>query len=185
MSEAATEGPTQPVSEQTGATAAGTAAQAVSTSPADAKPTVFRLPRTAYLIVLFLVFGTLPVAFTNDGLGHDSSGGIVGPQAVVGWQTLVLIAPLLVAVFIGRWATIVDGSGIRVRAAFGSQKVPWDEVRGIAVEDRTVYAVIDGGAMRLPCVHVNQLGQLARASAGRLPKIRDPKLKVPPSRRRR
>ena len=104
---------------------------------------------------------------------------------MVGWQTLVLIAPLLVAVFIARWATFVDASGIRVRAAFGSRKVAWDDVRGLAVEDRTVYAVIDGGAMRLPCVHVNQLAQLARASAGRLPKIRDPKLKAPPSRRRR
>jgi hypothetical protein len=39
--------------------------------------------------------------------------------------------------------------------------------------------------VRLPCVHVNNLGDLSRASDGRLPEIADPKPKYAPSRRRR
>ncbi|MGN6605892.1 MAG: PH domain-containing protein [Jatrophihabitans sp.] len=164
--------------------ATGTGLQVVP-EPGDVTSAVFRLPRTAYLIVLFVLFGAAPVAFTSGGLGHDSNGGLVGSQAAISWQTTVLIIPVLVAVFIARWATFVDDRGIRVRVAFGSRLLAWDEVRGLAVEGRTVYAVVDGGAVRLPCVHVNQLAQLARASAGRLPQLRDPKLKAAPSRRRR
>lgn len=146
---------------------------------------VFRLPRTAYLIVLLLAFGVVPIAFTASGFGYDDKGGVIGPPADVGWQTAVLIVPVLAAVFIARWATFVDDEGIRVRAAFGSRSLPWDGIRGLMVEDRSVFAVLGDGAVRLPCVHVNQLWQLTRASGGRLPAVASPYLRTPPTKGRR
>ena len=151
----------------------------------QAAPAVFRLPRTAYLIVLFVAFGTIPVAFTAAGYGHDSSGGLTGPPAVIGWQTALLVIPVLAAVFIARTATFVDADGLRVRAAFGSRRLGWDEIRGLAVRERDVYAVVEDGAVRLPCVHVNSLAELARASGGRLPPIASPRPKFAPGKRRR
>jgi len=97
----------------------------------------------------------------------------------------VLLLPVLAAVFIARWATFADEKGIRVRAAFGSRSFTWDEIRGLKVEEQVVYAVIDGGAMRLPCVHVNQLWQLSRVSGGRLPAVASPYVRTPPEKGKR
>jgi hypothetical protein len=145
----------------------------------DATPTarVFRLPALAYLTVLFLLFGTLPVAFT--------SGGFESENAVVGPQTLVLIIPVLAAVFIARWATFVDADGVTVRAAFGKQRFTWTQVRGLTVDGTRVYLVLADGAMRLPCVRVADLAAVSRASSGHLPELPDPTPKFAPSRRRR
>jgi hypothetical protein len=130
------------------------------------------------LIVLFLVLGTVPLAFT-DANGESST------QGVLGWQTVLLIIPLLAAVFIGRTATFADASGIRIRAVFGSRRLSWDEIDGLSLDRRNVYAVTAHGAFRLPCVHVNDLAALSRASGGRLPDIADPTPKYVPHRRRR
>jgi hypothetical protein len=144
----------------------------------DGGPTyVFRLPALAYLAVLFLLFGCAPIAFT----GH----GIEGEQAVVGPQTLILLVPVVAAVFIARWATLVDATGITIRAAFGRRELPWTDVRGLSVRDGDVYAVTDDGTWRLPCVHVKHLGAVSRASGGHLPQLDDPTPKFAPSRRRR
>jgi hypothetical protein len=154
-------------------------------SAGESTGAVFRLPRTAYLIVLFIAFGTFPLAFTAEGFRHDSGGGLVGPPAVVGWQTLLLLVPVVAAVFIARTATFVDGSGIRVRAAFGSRRLDWDEVRGLSVSGRSVYAVLGEGSVRLPCVHVADLAAVSRAAAGHLPPIAAPQPKFAPQKGRR
>jgi hypothetical protein len=126
-----------------------------------------------YFAVLFLVVGCSPVAFAVGS-------GDVGPQ------TLIMIVPVVAAIFIARWATIVDARGITVRAAFGKTRLGWDEIRGLSVDGRSVYAVTPDGSWRLPCVHVANLAELSRASGGRLPAIADPKPKfAPPHRRRR
>jgi hypothetical protein len=138
---------------------------------------VFRLPRLTYLVVLFLLFGCAPIAFTIRGVEAE--------EAVVGPQTAVLLIPLLAAVFVARWATIVDADGVTIRAAFGRRVLPWDTIRGLSVDGRSVYAVTDVGAWRLPCVHVANLGVLSRASGGRLPEIADPRPRFAPQRRRR
>jgi hypothetical protein len=138
---------------------------------------VFRLPKLAYLAVLFLLFGTAPLAFTEGG--YEAEAAHVGPQ------TLLMVIPVAAAVFIARWATIVDPSGITIRAAFGRRLIPWNEIRGLSVDGRTVYANTDDGAWRLPCVHVAELGVLSRASSGHLPEIDDPTPKYAPQRRRR
>jgi hypothetical protein len=139
---------------------------------------VFRLPALTYIVVLFLLFGTAPLAFT--------SGGYEGESAHVGPQTLLLLLPVVAAVFIARWATIVDSTGITIRAAFGRRALPWTEIQGLSVRaDRDVYVVTGDGEWRLPCVHVRDLGVLTRASGGHLPDVADPTPKFAPSRRRR
>ena len=142
-----------------------------------AAPRVFRLPALAYLAVLFLLFGTAPLAFTSGG--YESEAAHLGPQ------TLLLLVPVLAAVFVARWATIVDSTGITVRAAFGKRLVPWAEIQGISVDGRSVYATTRDGSWRLPCVHVRDLGVLSRASGGHLPEIDDPTPRFAPQRRRR
>jgi hypothetical protein len=137
---------------------------------------VFRLPALTYLVVLFLAFGCAPVAFTTHG--------VEGESAVVGPQTLILLVPAVAAVFIARWATIVDATGITVRAAFGRRVLPWPAVRGLSVSGTAVYAVLADGAVRLPCVRVNNLAELSRASGGHLPAVADPTPKYAPQRRR-
>jgi hypothetical protein len=148
-----------------------------SVSPEAVQSRVFRLPALTYLAVLFLLFGTAPLAFT--------AGGYEAESARLGPQTLLLLVPILTAVFIARWATIVDSTGITIRAAFGKRVLPWADLRGLSVEDRSVYALTTGGAWRLPCVHVRDLGVLSRASGGHLPDIDDPTPKFAPQRRRR
>ena len=146
---------------------------------------VFRLPRSAYLAVLFLLFCTVPLALASDG-GHgitDSDTGISGFQ--LSPLILLLLIPVLAAVFIARTATIADASGIRVRAVFGSRSLPWEGVRGLSVGERAIYAVTDDGAVRLPCVRVANLHELAAVSEGHLPEIAKPVLKPAPMKRRR
>jgi hypothetical protein len=127
---------------------------------------VFRLPRSAYLAVLFLALAATALV-----------------------QHLVLLVayviPILAIVFIARTATIVDADGITVRALFGSRHLPWDAVRGLSVTGRNVYAVTDQGGVRLPCVRIADLAAVAAASGGRLPELPEARPKYAPSRRRR
>jgi hypothetical protein len=145
---------------------------------ATADSAVFRLPRSAYLAVLFLVFCVAPLALSADG---GDSGAAVGWT----WRLVFFAIPVLAAVFIARTATIVSSEGVTVRAAFGSRRLPWDDVRGLSVSERSVYAVVDDGAVRLPCVRTGDLATVSRASGGRLPELADPVRKYAPGRRRR
>jgi hypothetical protein len=138
---------------------------------------VFRLPRLTYLVVLFLLFCTAPFAFATGGT--ETSGAEYGPR------TIVLIIPLLAIVFIARTATIVDGSGVVVRAIFGRRRLAWEDVQGLSLSRRSVYAVLASGAIRLPCVRVADLAALSRASGGQLPEFAEPVPKYAPSRRSR
>ena len=142
-------------------------------------PRVFRLPRTAYLVVLFLAVGAWPTA-----LYGGEAGGYAQPAALTPLVVLFLV-PVVVAFFVARTATIVDADGIRVRALFGSRAMRWDEIRGLSVSGRGVYAVLGDGAVRLPCVRIANLAELARASGGRVPQLPDPDPKFAPARRRR
>ncbi|MDP9116666.1 MAG: PH domain-containing protein, partial [Actinomycetota bacterium] len=119
---------------------------ALATPPTAA---TFRLPKVAYLMVLFLVFCVLPLAFT--GQGTESAPAVLGPQ------TALLVIPVIAAIFIARNSTVVDGRGITVRLAFGSKTLPWDDVRGLSVDARTIYLVGRAGSIRLPCVRISDL----------------------------
>jgi hypothetical protein len=145
----------------------------------DAAETVtFRLPRSAYLAVLFLLFCAAPLALSADA---GDQGGAAGWS----WRVVLLLIPVLAAVYIARTATFASPEGLRVRALFGSRRLPWDGVRGLSINERAVYAVLDDGSVRLPCVRTNDLAAIARVSGGRLPKIAEPVRKYAPGRRRR
>lgn len=135
----------------------------------------FRLPALAYLAVLFLLIGAYPVA-----LGTDYGGPVAWT-----WRAVLLAIPVLAVVFIARTATFVGPPGIRVRATFGSRTFRWDDIRGLSVTGRSVYAVLADGAVRLPCVRISDLSGIAKVSGDRLPKLADPVPKYAPSRRRR
>ena len=126
----------------------------------------FRLPRSAYVVVLFVVLGVTPL--------------VRHPVLAV-----VYLVPVLVVVFIARAATVVDETAITVRAVFGSRRLPWSEVRGLSVTGRSVYAVTRDGAVRLPCVRMHDLSAIAAASGGHLPTLPEPVPKYAPSKRRR
>jgi hypothetical protein len=127
---------------------------------------VFRLPRSAYLVVLFLALCTTPL--------------VQHPLASIAY-----LIPVAAAVFIARTATIVDARGITVRALAGHRILPWADVRGLSVTGRSVYAVTDGGAVRLPCVRLADLAALSAASGGHLPQLPEATPKYAPSRRTR
>jgi Bacterial PH domain len=148
-----------------------------SGSPAP-RPRTFRLPSSAYLSVVILLFCTFPIALAGEGTR-------LAP-AVLSFRLLLLLVPVIAAVFIRRTATIVDTAGITVRAAFGSRVLRWEDVHGLSVSGRAVYAVLfEGGSVRLPCVTVADLAAVAKASGDRLPEIAEPKPKYAPQRRSR
>ncbi len=135
-----------------------------STAGSAAERRTFRLPALAYLTVLFLLFCTAPLAFAGNG--GEAARSALGPRAV-----LILI-PVLAAVFIARTRTVVDRTGISVRALVGTRHLAWSEIRGLSVQERTVYVVARDGSVRLPCVRVSDLAAVSKASGGRLPEVR-------------
>jgi hypothetical protein len=137
----------------------------------------FRLPRVTYLIVVLLLFCVAPLAFTDRGT--ESAPAVIGPQ------TLLLLVPVVAAVMIARTATVIDGDGITVRLALGSRRLSWGDVRGLSVDERSVYAVGHAGSLRLPCVRIADLAAVSKASGGHLPDVAEPTPKFAPSRRRR
>jgi hypothetical protein len=145
-------------------------------SPAPAART-FRLPALTYLIVLFLFFCVAPLAFSDTA--QKDAGAVVGPQ------TLLVLIPIGAAFFIARSATVIGPRGIRIRALFGHRDLAWDDVHGLSLAERSVYAVVADGAVRLPCVRIADLAAVSQASGGRLPEIEAPRPKYAPSRRRR
>lgn len=149
----------------------------------------FRLPALAYLAVAFLFVCTVPLAFSGDGSGTvlDPAQGSLRP-GVGGVQltplVVLMLIPLFGAVYVARTATFVNEDGIRVRAIFGSRFMPWASIRGLSTEKRTVYAVLETGAVRLPCVKFSDLWLVAKASGGRLPEIPSPLVKSAPAQKR-
>jgi hypothetical protein len=131
----------------------------------------------AYLVVLFLVFGTVPLAFAGDG--SQGARSALGPRA------LLILIPILATVFIARTRTIVDETGVSVRALLGTRHLPWSQIRGLSVTERTVYLVCHDGSVRLPCVRIRDLAAVSKASGGRLPEVAEATPKYAPSRQRR
>jgi hypothetical protein len=158
-------------------------------SPTGRPATItLRLPRTAYLAVVLIALGTVPLAFGRDdyrSVSDIANGTGDGGGFVVGWRLAFLLIPIAVAFAIARTATVVDGDGIRVRALLGSRQMPWDQIRGLSVSGRAVYAVLADGAVRLPCTRLAHIGVITRTSDGRLPELPDPVGKPAPNRTRR
>jgi hypothetical protein len=138
----------------------------VAEQVAEAGSRTFRLPRSAYVVVVFLVLGVTPL--------------VRQPALVV-----VYVLPILAVVFIARVATVVDRAGITVRALFATKRLAWTELRGLSITGRNVYAVTGDSAVRLPCVRISDLSAIAAASGGHLPALPEPVPKYAPSKRRR
>ena len=145
----------------------------------------FRLPRSTYLVVLFLLVGAIPLSFAGALHSVADSADNPATDVVLSWRLLFLLVPILAAVFIARTRTVVDAGGITVQALFGARRLPWSRIRGLSVSRRTVYAVCEDGAVRLPCVTVAGLAALSAASGGHLPQVAPATPKYAPARRPR
>ena len=118
-------------------------------------PATFRpVPMVALVAVGFVVIGISPIAFQG------------------GAWFLVFLLPLAPTWWLLRTRTVVDGTSLRVVTAFGSRRVPWDDVATLRVAERGwVRAVRDGAAgseVALVGVRPRDLGRVAHASEGRI-----------------
>jgi hypothetical protein len=127
---------------------------------------IFRLPRSTYLAVLFVALGVTALV-----------------QHPV-WL-LIYLVPIAGFVFVARTATLIDSRGITVRALLGSSVLPWEQIRGLSVTGRNVYAVTADAAVRLPCVRIADLAAVSGASGGHLPEVAEATPKYAPAARRR
>lgn len=157
----------------------------MSATPEADGARIFRVPRSAYLVVLFVLIGTIPLAFA--GALHDAVGSADSPvtDVVVGWRLVFLLVPLAAIAFIARTRTVVDPSGVTVRALLGTRHLSWTDIRGISVRRRSVFAVCGDGTVRLPCVTIGGLAAFTAASGGHLPQLAPPTPKYPLARRPR
>ncbi|MGY1780406.1 PH domain-containing protein [Geodermatophilus sp. SYSU D01036] len=110
-----------------------------------------RLSRVALLPVVFLAVCVLPFAAASP------------------WAALVLLLPLLAAVWVLRVGVDVDEEAITTRGLLGQRRVPWDDLAGIRVgrNARLVLVTTGGGEVRLPVLRARDLPRLAGWSGGR------------------
>lgn len=116
-------------------------------------PQVIRLPRLALVGVVLLLFG---VCFPA-----------ISWPAALGW---LFIVPIAVAYWVLRVRTVVSSEGLAMRRVVGSDRVDWDEVRGIHFPDRRWARVVlkDKTEKSLPLVRFDRLPVLSAASGGRI-----------------
>ncbi len=110
-----------------------------------------RLSRVALLPVVFLAVCVLPFAAAS-------------PAAA-----LVLLLPLLAAVWVLRVGVDVDDSALTTHGLLRSRRVAWDDLAGIrVVRGARLRLVTRGGAeVRLPVLRARDLPRLAGWSGGR------------------
>ncbi|CAM3815662.1 MULTISPECIES: PH domain-containing protein [Tsukamurella] len=132
---------------------------------------VFKHPGIALLgVALFAVCLAPIVGPWTVGRAMDGGAASVGLQ-VLGW--LLLLLPILAALWILRVRTVIGPSGIRSVRVTSSDSIDWDDLSGIRLGNNgAVYAVrTDGSEVRLPAVTLSQLPRVATASGGRIPDI--------------
>jgi hypothetical protein len=115
---------------------------------------VFRLPRSAYVAVLF--FGLGITVFVRSPL-----------------LLVLYLFPLLAAVFIARRGTVIDRNTITVTAIFGRQNLAWADVTGLYVDTRDGVSAVsaDGTSLRLPYVRARHLPVLSQITEGTVPAL--------------
>lgn len=135
-----------------GTVAGVTASAARSGSGPTPDVLAFRLPRSAYLAVLFLALCVTPL--------------VQHPALAV-----VYLVPVLAAAFVARSATLVDGAAITVQALVGRRTVPWSDVRALSVDGRgrVFLGASNGRVLRLPFVRARHLPLLARTGGQNWP----------------
>lgn len=137
----------------------GTIVYVSSEEPGDEPPesapaprAVFRMPRTAVVVVVFAMFCATPFAW---------SGAL---------HATVYLIPVAVLVWIFRTRTVAGADGITVRTVFGRRDLDWSELKGFAISERAkVSAVLtDESKVPLPTVRTRHLPVLAAVSGGRV-----------------
>lgn len=132
---------------------------------------VFKHPRIALLgVALFAVCLAPIVGPWTVGRSIDGTAAGAG-AAVLGW--ILLIVPILLALWVLRVRTVVDSAGVRSVRVLSATTSSWDELAGIRIgRNGAVHAVrTDGSEVRLPAVTISQLPRVAAASGGRIPDV--------------
>ena len=111
-----------------------------------------RMSRTALFPVGLLALCVVPLAFSAP------------------WTPVLLLIPVVVALWVLRVGVDVSDEGLTVRAAFGHRQVPWTSVAGIRVARRgDLWLVTTAGTeLKLPVMRARDLPQLAALSGGRI-----------------
>jgi hypothetical protein len=112
-----------------------------------------RMNRTALLPVVVLALCVVPAA------------------AATPWTALLFLLPVAVAAWVLRVGADVGEDGVTVRSLFGSRHVPWGQVAGLRVGERSQLWLVTtaGTQLRLPALRAGDLPRLAAASGGRIP----------------
>jgi hypothetical protein len=110
-----------------------------------------RLSRVTLVPVVFLAVCVLPFAAASP------------------WAALVLLLPVLAAVWVLRVGVDVDDDAITTRGLLGRRRVAWDDLAGIRVgrNARLRLVTTGGGEVRLPVLRARDLPRLAGWSGGR------------------
>jgi hypothetical protein len=115
-------------------------------------PARLRMNRTALVPVAFFALCVVPLAFAAP------------------WLPVLLVIPLVIAVWVLRSGVDLDDEGLTVQALLGRRRVPWTDVAGIRVAPRgDLWLVTTAGTeLRLPVVRARDLPRLAEYSGGRI-----------------
>jgi hypothetical protein len=115
-------------------------------------PARLRMNRTALIPVGLLALCTVPLAFAAP------------------WTPVVLLVPLVVAVWVLRVGVDIADDGLTVRSLAGERRVPWSELAGIRVARRGELWLVTthGTEVRVPVMRARDLPRLAALSGGRI-----------------
>ena len=113
----------------------------------------FRVNRVALLPVLLLTVCVVPLA------------------SAATWTLVLLLVPVVAAVWVLRVGVDVGDDGVTVRSPAAARHVPWGEVAGIRVAERGDLWLVTtrGTEVRLPVLRTRDLPRLADVSGGRIP----------------
>jgi hypothetical protein len=86
------------------------------------------------------------------------------------WGLLLLLLPVLLAVWVLRVGVTVDDDGIAVHSLVGSRRIAWGELAGIRVGERGGLWLVTTRRteLRLPVLRTRDLPRLAALSGGRI-----------------
>jgi hypothetical protein len=115
-------------------------------------PARLRMNRTALIPVGLLALCAVPLAFAAP------------------WTPVLLIVPLVVAVWVLRVGVDIADDGLTVRTLAGERRLPWDELAGIRVAKRGELWLVTtrGTEVRVPVMRARDLPRLAALSGGRI-----------------
>jgi Bacterial PH domain len=115
-------------------------------------PARLRMSRTNLLPVVLFTLCLLPVALVTP------------------WALLLLVVPLLLALWVVRVGVTIGDDGIGVQSLLASRLVPWPDVAGLRVGDRSRLWLVTrrGTEIRLPVLRARDLPRLSGLSGGRI-----------------